>query len=57
MRYEHLKAARLRLLIVGLVAQLLWFAAPAYAEDADQAYENDRFSGSNPCGPNPDRGR
>ena len=57
MSYEHLKAARLRLLIGALAVQLFWFAAPAYAQDADQANKNDRFSGSGPCGPNPDRGR
>lgn len=57
MKYEHLKNARLGLLIGALAAQLSWFAVPAYATDADKAYNDERFSGSSPCGPNPDRGR
>ena len=57
MSFEHLKKARLGLLIGFLAAQLGWFALPAHAVAAEKAYNDDRFSGADPCGPNPDRGR
>ena len=57
MTYEHLRNARLGLFIGVLAAQLGWFAVPAYATDTDKSYNDERFSGSTPCGPNPDRGR
>ena len=57
MSHEHLKNARLGLLIGVLAVQLGWFAVPANATDADKDHNSERFSGSTPCGPNPDRGR
>jgi len=54
---KALRCARGLMLIVALACQALWLAGPASAECTDTSSGKDHFAGTDPCGPNPDRGR